>query len=73
MRTTFSASTCFRAASSLDATRRALVEAAKDLALSPDEAGRLAAEALRAAEAEVMKARRALQAAATGASPLQLL
>ncbi len=72
MRTTFNASLCFRAASSLETTRRALLEAAKELDAAADEAGRIAAEALRLAEAEVMKARRALQATATTVSPLQM-
>lgn len=55
---------CFRAASALAATTRALVESARELEEAPDDAGREAAEALRKAEAELARARRALQAAA---------
>lgn len=73
MRSTFSASQCFRAASTLENTRRGLLEAARELDTADDEAGRLAAQALRLAEAEVMRARRALQATASSVSPLQML
>lgn len=72
MRSTFTASSCFRVASSLETTRRGLLEAAKELDSAADDAGRFAAEALRIAEAELMRARRALQATATSVSPLQM-
>ncbi|MGV3624046.1 MAG: hypothetical protein ACO1OB_24730 [Archangium sp.] len=72
MRSTFTASSCFRVASSLETTRRGLLEAAKELGAADDDAGRLAAEALRIAEAELMRARRALQATAASVSPLQM-
>jgi len=48
------------AVSSLERSRRALLEAAKDFIGSDDEAGRMVAQALREAEAELERARQAL-------------
>ena len=46
--------------SSLERSRRALLEAAKDFVSADDEAGRMVAEALRQAEAELQRAKAAL-------------
>ncbi len=53
----FTTSDRLRTGSSLEAARRALLEAARELSFADDEAGRLAAQALREAEAELARAR----------------
>lgn len=45
---------------SLERSRRALLEAAKDFVAADDEAGRMVAQALREAEAELQRAKAAL-------------
>lgn len=69
----WNAQQCFRAASALEATTRSLLDSARELEASPDDAGREAAEALRQAQERVLEARRKLQAAAAVKSPLQLV
>ena len=64
---------CFRAASAIEVTTRALLVSARELEVSPDEAGREAAAALQAAQAMLLEARRKLQAAGSSRSPLQLV
>lgn len=54
--------TRLQAVSSLERTRRALLEAAKDFVAADDEAGRMVAQALREAEAELQRAKAALGA-----------
>jgi hypothetical protein len=63
----------FRGASALEATLKGLVDSARELENATDAAGREAASALRAAHAQLLAAKRALQAAATQRSPLQLV
>ncbi len=54
--------TRLQAVSSLERSRRALLEAAKEFVGADDEAGRMVAEALRQAEAELQRAKAALSA-----------
>lgn len=69
----WSSQQCFKAATALEATTRHLLESAKELESSADDAGREAAEALKAAQARLLEARRKLQAAGAAKSGLQLV
>jgi|GEM_PF-4930293 hypothetical protein len=69
----FNAHLCFRAASALEATTKALLDSARELEGSTDDAGREAAAALKAAQQQLLEARKALQAAGASRSPLQLV
>jgi hypothetical protein len=67
------ATLCFRAATSLEATTRALLDSARELETATDDAGRAAAAALKAAQQQLLEAKKALQAAGTARAPLQLV
>ena len=69
----WNAQLCFRAASSLEATTRALLDSARELESATDDAGREAAAALKAAQQQLLEARKALQAAGAARAPLQLV
>lgn len=62
---------CYRAASELESSMKALTEAARSLAAADDEAGRAAASALEAAQKRLIEARRALQTEAQSRSPFR--
>jgi hypothetical protein len=67
------ATVCFRAATTLEATTRALLDSARELEAATDDAGRAAAAALKAAQQQLLEAKRVLQAAATARAPLHVV
>lgn len=64
---------CFKAASELESSVKALTDAARTLMQADDEAGRAAADALEAARKRLLEARQALQNEAAARSPLKAL
>jgi hypothetical protein len=63
---------CFKAASELESSVKALTDAARSLQAADDDAGRAAAVALEQARQRLLEARKALQDEATQRSPLSL-
>ncbi|MFT3713593.1 MAG: hypothetical protein QM817_38540 [Archangium sp.] len=63
---------CYRAASELEASVKALTDAAHTLMQADDAAGRAAAEALESARKRLLDARAALQNEASSRSPLKV-